>query len=143
MLGYEGSPSKKAGSRPQCTTWILFQCWCSTRRNSWLRPNELTATTKAARRIFSERPMRGALSNSSGPWAVKLKRRAAKRLHQHRHFGGVRAKMGMDVADAGFGEPAPDQARFGKIDQVVGQGPFSPPTHADGERKRAGEQNGA
>ena len=35
-------------------------------------------------------------------------------------------------------EPAPDQAGFGEIDQMVGQGPFGPPTHANGQRKARG-----
>jgi hypothetical protein len=50
----------------------LGQSAAGSQRSSWLRPNELIATTKAARRPFSPRPSAPGLSNSSGPCTVKL-----------------------------------------------------------------------
>ena len=48
------------------------QAVAGSQRSNWLRPNELMATTKAARRPFSPRPSAPGLSNSSGPCTVKL-----------------------------------------------------------------------
>jgi len=67
-----GASRWNACSRPQWTTSTLGHAGAGSQRSNWLRPNELTATTKDARRPFSAKPSAPGLSNSSGPWTVKL-----------------------------------------------------------------------
>ena len=111
---------RNACSRPQCTTSIRGQCRAVAQRKSWLRPNELIATTKAARAIFS--PRRSAsglveLLRAVHREAVAAARRARAPASRPRPRW-CRNAHADDVAPR-RPQPAHEPARLGKIDEVV------------------------